>query len=304
MYSHELAAGGSGGDFAVYRNAALKLLSGVNPYGNALLYPLPSVITVVPIVGPRAVIGAGLFTGLSSLALIYGLLRRFGWPGLVMLASPAFFLGWFYLQWSPLIVAGAFLPWIGGFGAAKPNVAFGAFAYRPSWGTLIGGMVLLLISWIWVPSWFGDWLADLSRQTAPHTSPVKWPVGAFGLLAILRWRRPEARALLATTLSPLNPQFYDHLGVWLSAASWRDSLILSACGWVGFLTFVATAPHDLTRNALPAHLSLSLGVYLPAALLLLRHPNTGELPPRLERATRWLPRWLRGARPEGTKAEP
>jgi len=69
------------------------------------------------------------------------------------------------------------------------------------------------------------------------------------------------------------------------------------------LTFVGTAPHDLTKNALPAHLSLSLGVYLPAALLLLRHPNVGELPPLLERASSRLPRWARGVRPNATSAE-
>ena len=75
------------------------------------------------------------------------------------------------------------------------------------------------------------------------------------------------------TLTPLNPQFYDHLGVWLSASTWRESVILSACGWCGFLTFLATAPHNLTLNATAAQLSLTLAVYLPAALMVLRHPN-------------------------------
>ena len=96
------------------------------------------------------------------------------------------------------------------------------------------------------------------------------------------------------TLSPLNPQIYDHLGVWLAVPDWRESLILSALGWIGFLILVGTAPHDLTRNAFPAHLSLTLGVYLPAAILVLRRPNRGPLPERLERLAQRLPRWLRG----------
>jgi MYXO-CTERM domain-containing protein len=301
-YVHELAVGNGGGDFVVYRNAAVRLLQGRNPYDfDTLLYPLPVAISVVPISWFNPILGAGFFTGLSALALVYGLLRRFGWPGLVMLLSPTFFLGWYYLQWSPLIVASALLPWLGAFGAAKPNVAFGPFAYRPSWQAIVGGLGMLVISWFLVPSWLGDWLGDVGRQTAPHTSPVRWPVGLFGLLGLLRWRRSEGRVLLVTMLSPLNPQYYDHLAVWLAAASWRDSIALSVCGWIGFLTFVATAPHDLTRDATPAHLSLSLGVYLPAALLLLRHPNVGNLPPFLERFAGHLPRWIRGAPPEAAE---
>jgi hypothetical protein len=72
------------------------------------------------------------------------------------------------------------------------------------------------------------------------------------------------------TLSPLNPQIYDHLGAWLAMSDWRESLALSAFAWVGFLVFVGTAPHDLTRNATPAHLALTLSVYVPATLLVMR----------------------------------
>jgi hypothetical protein len=81
------------------------------------------------------------------------------------------------------------------------------------------------------------------------------------------------------TLSPLNPQIYDHLGVWLAVRGWRESLALSACGWVGFLTFVATAPHDLTKDATPAHLSLTLSVYLPATAMVLLSRRQANITP-------------------------
>ena len=70
-------------------------------------------------------------------------------------------------------------------------------------------------------------------------------------------------------LSPLNPQFYDHLGAWLGAQTWKHSLVLSITGWVAFLSFVATAPHNLTVDATPAYVALALGVYVPATVMVL-----------------------------------
>ena len=231
IYGHELAAGATGGDFAVYRDAARQLLAGRNPYDfGTLLYPLPAAVVVVPLSEFDPVLGAALFAGLGVLALVYGLLRSFGWPGLMMLASPAFFLGYYYLQWSPYIVAGALIPWLGAIGAAKPNVAFAAFAYRPNRAPLIGGAALVALSFALVPGWLGDWIGDVGRQTAPHTASIGWPFGAVGLLGALRWRTPQGRVLLAATLSPLNAQIYDHLAFWLVARNWRESLFLSMCG--------------------------------------------------------------------------
>jgi hypothetical protein len=294
-YLHEAAVGLAGGDFGHFRNAALKVLAGVNPYDTGVIpYPLPALLLVSPLTPLPPVIGAGVFSGIGVAALTYGLLTRFGWSGLVMLLSPAFFLGWFYLQWSPLIVAGALLPWIAGLGIAKPNVAFAPFAYRPTWRMIALASLLVVVSFAVIPSWLSDWLVDVPQQRAPHTAPLLWPVGGVGLVGGLRWRRPEGRALLAMTLTPLNPQIYDHLGVWLATPRWGESLALSVCAWVGFFAFVATAPHDLTKNATPAHLSLALGVYLPAAIIVLRRPNTGPVPERIERFALRLPRWLRG----------
>ena len=272
--AHERLAGGSGGDFGAFRAVTLALLGGKNPYDLGVVpYPLPSLLVIAPLTPLPPVVGAGVFTGLGVLALVYGLLRQRGWGGLAMLTSPAFFLGWYYLQWSPLIVAGALLPWLGGAGVCKPNVWIAAFAYRPRWQALVAAAALIAVSFLILPYWLTDWVHDLPQQRTPHTPPLVWPLGAVGLVGLLRWRTREGRALVAMTLSPLNPQVYDHLGVWLAVRGWRESLVLSACGWVGFLTFVATAPHDLTKDASLAHLSLTLSVYLPAAamVLLARH---------------------------------
>ena len=78
-YVHELAVGNGGGDFVVFRNVAVQLLQGLNPYDfGTLLYPLPVGVAVIPISWLDPVVGAGVFTGLSALALVYGLLNVIG----------------------------------------------------------------------------------------------------------------------------------------------------------------------------------------------------------------------------------
>jgi hypothetical protein len=263
-------AGGSGGDFGAFREVTLVLLRGGNPYAlGTIPYPLPALLVIAPFTWFRPTIGAALFVACGVWALLYGILRVRGWAGLTVLASPAFFLGWFYLQWSPLIVAGALVPWLGGLGVAKPNVAVAPFLFRPRWEPLVVSAALLALSFVLVPSWLGDWLHDIPQQRTTHTAPLLWPFGAIGLLGLLRWREPEGRLLIGMTLSPLNPQIYDHLGLWLVPKGWRESLALSACAWVGFLAFIASAPHDLTRDPRPAQLAVALGAYAPATLILL-----------------------------------
>lgn len=277
VYAHETLAGGSGGDFAVYRGAALTVLGGGNPYGNGLLYPLPAVLLVIPLVWMSPVAGAATFAALGMGVLTYGALRVQGWAGAMILLSPACFLGWYYLQWSPYVVASAFLPWMGAFGAAKPNLALAPWVYRPDWRPLAGGAVLVLLSFLVLPSWPVDWFHDLSRATAPHRV-VPWQM--VGVLVLIWSRGPHARALAAMSLSPLNPQFYDHLGVWLAVKGWRESLALSVTGWLALLVFLATAPHDLTTDATPAYLALAFGVYLPALALTLWRFRTRAPSPR------------------------
>jgi hypothetical protein len=63
---------------------------------------------------------------------------------------------------------------------------------------------------------------------------LPWPLGFVGLAGLLHWRIREGRALVAMTLSPLNPQFYDHLGVWVATIGWPESLVFRSRVGSGF----------------------------------------------------------------------
>jgi hypothetical protein len=102
------------------------------------------------------------------------------------------------------------------------------------------------------------------------------------------------------TLVPQVPWYYDQLLLGLTARTERQSYFLAACSWVAYIAMHVTK--DVTRGAF-VYLEpyISLGLYLPAALVVLRHPNRGELPAGLERLVGSLPRWLRGERDPATQ---
>jgi len=180
---------------------------------------------------------------------------------------------YYNIQWAPLIAAGALFPVLGWVGAAKPNLGLAAFAYRPNWWTVVGGTLLVVLAFFLVPAWPLGWLAHIRMQPLPHTAPLMWPFGAVALLGLLRWRTPEGRLLAAMAVLPSAAQVYDHLLVWLVPKGWRETLALTVAAWIGHLVLLATAPHDLTRDARPAHWAISLGVYVPATVLVLRRRN-------------------------------
>ena len=122
------------------------------------------------------------------------------------------------------------------------------------------------------------------------------------MLAVLRWRTPEGRLLLASTVIPAASLPYDHLLLWLVARTWKQAAALTALSWAGYIAVLATAPHDLTGDATLLHLLLALGLYVPATAIVLRYANEGHLPAGIQRIVRRLPSWLRGAEAVGAPA--
>jgi hypothetical protein len=122
-----------------------------------------------------------------------------------------------------------------------------------------------------------------------------WPVGFVGLAGLIKWRTPEGRVLAAMTLVPSSSVPYDPLFLWLAMRTWKESAILTVTSWAAYVTVLATAPHDLRTKPEFVQLILSVGMYLPATVIVMRHRNEGSVPEWLERRTRALPRWLRGA---------
>jgi hypothetical protein len=266
-------------DFSYPWRAARALMDGHNPYeviravgeypfNASLLYPLPAAVVATPFSFLRPEIAGALFIGLSSALLAWALLRDSPFRLPLFLSAPfvqAAILG----QWSPLLTAAALLPAFQMFAAAKPTVGLAAWIYNPSWKGVLGGLILVAISFLILPGWLGDWreaTAGMSKYRGPATTLL----GAFLLLGIARWRRREGRLFVAMSLMPQLPVFYDSLILWLIPSTLWRSVALSAISWVGYLAwYPSRASPAQNEIAFPW---LVFTIYAPALVLLLLLP--------------------------------
>ena len=297
-----------GSDFDQVWFAARDLRYHHNPYmeigpgrqGNwpwPFYYPATSAVLAIPLSWLSAVAARCVFIGVSSALLAFALSAR-GLLGLIPLASGAFLSAVQMCQWSPLLAAGMLLPAIGWVWTAKPNLGVAQLAATPNRSALVsamlGGSALVLIAFVYLPSWVGDWV--VAMRAAPHIRPLAFSwLGSPLLLAALRWRRPEGRVLLALAIVPTNPGIHDALLLLVTPLPFADAALLSASSllvdaivgdWPSYSSFTAYA----TANS---HALLAL-VYLPALVMAFRRPNEGPAPLWLDRALRQAPAWLRG----------
>jgi hypothetical protein len=294
---------GLGGDHLMLWRAAHIVLDGGDPYRLMWWMDLPALHTPFNYPLPAAAMGmpfawllqedAALAFVTSSAALLGFAITRNGFAVVPVLFSMPFVFAAQLAQSSFLILALALIPAAAGLTVMKPNIALALFAWRPSWRTVITGGALMLGTVIISPEWPGEWL-HLVRTSPTHHAPVVVGVGAFALLAILRWRRPEARLLLAMTVIPHGLYFYDELPLWLVASSRREAMMLTMASWLGWLGWVSEGGRD--APLLISHTSpwAVASIYLPCLFLVLRRPNEGRLPDSLERIAARLPSWLRG----------
>ena len=270
-------------DFVFPWAAARYLLDGRDPYvmlpgglaepfETPLLYPLPTVLAVVPFARLSMAAAGGIVMGISA-ALLSFVLSEGGWQRLWMLASAPFVMAVSLGQWSPLVVVAALQPTLGALAALKPNIGLAAFAYRPSRGMVIGGIVVLGVSLLILPRWPLEWMHAV-RSLPGHPAPVLILRGAglVLLLAALRWRTPEARLLLVSACVPQLPFFSDQLPLMLVARTRTELVALTALSQVGFLVwFTLLSDGDLyVLKASPYVLGF---IFIPALIVVLRRPN-------------------------------
>lgn len=279
-------------DFDQFHFAARALWRGENPYaaigpgrefewGWQLNYPLPSVLFVMPLAWLPVVAGRVTFAAAGGALLGYAI-GRDGFRRLPLVFSAAFMIAVTRTQWSPFITAAFFLPWAGVFLAAKPNFALpvlaGARAWRQFATLFAAAAVVALASLVWDPTWPLDWLRVI--QSMEYLSaPVVNPGGFLLLLALVRWRRPEARIFAALVCMPQTPSLYDLLPLFVIARTLREVTVLSLCTSLLFLVIVILGPyatfndyvHMLERWAV-------FIVYLPALVMILRRPNVADDP--------------------------
>ena len=201
-------------------------------------------------------------------------------------------------QWSPLLSAGFVIAPLSLLWVAKPSIGLALSVARPSRWPVIGLVVLGGIAFLTQPHWFGAWRHALSSTSSirgvgfPYIAPILMPGGFLALLALLRWRRPEARLIAALACVPQTMLLYEAVPLFLVPRTLRETELLVLLSFValGFMPHTSAYAPDIDASGR----WIVIFLYLPATLMVLRRPNEGGLPAWIESRVGRLPRWLRG----------
>lgn len=277
-------------DFGMLWYGARAVAHGVNPYpligpGRVfnyawpLIYPLPAVVSVMPLAFFTEEIAATLFVFLSTVLLAFGLTRD-GWYRLPLFTSEAFLSAAKLGQWSIFLTAGLFLPWIGFFAIAKPQSSIPVFAGSTSRRALVfamaGCVALLTISLILQPHWIPVWFDGV--RNARHMEP---PITRFGglliLLVLIKWRRPESWLVLSLACLPQSWGWYGTLPLFTVPSSFVQAVFLAGVAAIGGNIAAIVMPASVSQDGFFywAGSVLVITIYLPVVILILRRPNVG-----------------------------
>jgi len=244
----------------------------------SLYYPLPAVLLLLPLAPLSFEVARAVWAGVGVAVFMAAALRyRRGLPQALLSASllNAVAQG----QWSPLLVAAAVLPWFGFAWIAKPTVGAALFAGYPTRAAVWGAGAMVAVSLLAWPSWPGEWL-DAVRH-ADHLRPlVSRPGGGLLLLALLRWKEPEARLLAALACVPQTASLYESLPLFLIPREKSEGYLLAALSYLPALVPALLQP-GATSAPLESEIEASwpwlfLSLYLPALLMVLRKRRSKE----------------------------
>lgn len=241
------------------------------PYGRFFLYPLPAALLTAPVAWLPLHAAAGVAVGVVTALLAYSVTRTALWPLLMFISAPALRIADSVQIWAPLFTAGAITTPLLGLVVAKPHAGFPVVAYqtrlRPVVVAATLGLALAALSFVVYPRWLAEWWNVL--RTAPQTNsfrpPILNPLGVLVALAALRWRRPDARLLLASALLPQSPYFYDQVPLLLIPGSRREMLTFAAVSQIA----AAFAPTDVAGR----RWYMIIGLYLPVLAMVLVRKN-------------------------------
>lgn len=284
---------GGWSDFSQLALGAQALRHGLNPYlaasaprtGLPLVYPMPAVLLALPwTLLPMAAAHASFSAfGVGALAYAHARSGPIERPAIVAFFSAAMLHTILLSQWPALLLGAVMLSnqWLGGaLLTCKPTTAIWLWAMRPSWRAIGGALVATTISLVVRPSWPLEWWTATSMARAYLVIPALLPFGfLIAIAAALRWRRPEARLLLAMCCVPHAPFPYEALPlIAMTPKTWTEAWILCACSWVSYVSFTVLIVGK--RTLVPTvHLaglwSLAL-IYAPCAIMLLRRKNVRQ----------------------------
>ncbi|HUQ18634.1 MAG TPA: hypothetical protein VM099_03385 [Gemmatimonadaceae bacterium] len=280
-YAELVRTHGRHSDFGVVWFGARALLHRTNPYplvGPGLTfdwfglnYPATAMAAVLPLGLLPELVATLIFVWISTALLTY-VLTRSGWQRIWILPSAAFIIAARTAQWSPLYSAALLMPGLGWMLAAKPTLGLAVAAAVPSRrlliNALVGTIVLVVVSLALLPQWPYEWLHSV--KPGEFTPVIMWPGGFVALLALLRWRMPEARLLIAMACVPVTPAWYETLPLLLIGKTKRECQLLSLVSSLGyivqgaFLTNEGFVELPYTRPLIVAF------CYLPPLIVVLR----------------------------------
>jgi len=251
------------------------------PFCSGYLYWLPTAMLLEPLAFLPIAVAMSVFT-FCSLGLFTYAMTRDGWWRLPFLVSLPLYHATLGGQVVPLVVAAMLVPSLGWLAPMKYTMATAGFAFNLSLRYLLFAVVVVFASIAVAPWWPLQWWHELSDVAGKYYHvPLLVPGGVLVLLALLRWRRPEARLLAVMACLPQTMLFYDQLPLMLVAKNRQQALSMTLVSWlpvflVEWLHGVIAAERQ-TLMAWNAPVIVAI-YYLPALALILSRPNRHEPP--------------------------
>ena len=259
------------GDFLWAIHMAQRWSSHQNPYDEVWqIYPLTAGFFGLPFIHAGIEVAAGIFYGISSGLLAFGLTRDGYHRLLVFLAYP-YWIGMLYVQWSPLIMATAFFPLLLPATMAKPQVGIPVFVSRFSIKGLCACAIFGIATILAMPRWPLLWLGEIGKYE--HFFALLVIPGPLILLALLRYRDRDAILLLVTSCMPQR-YFFDTFILWLIPKSRWEILATVVLSWVPGIWRWYHPPHSMTQVGR----WIVLFTYLPMLFIVLRRGGTSAVP--------------------------
>jgi hypothetical protein len=258
-------------DFRWALHLVHRLLSRQNPYDTPLeQYPLPAALFALPFARMQPELAAGVFWGLSSSVLAFGLTRQ-GYSRLLIFLAYPYWAGILTVQWSPIIAASAFFPLLLPVTMAKPQIGLPVFLTRLSRRGFTLCVVVALLSLVVMPHWPSAWL----RQTGnyEHFVPLLVLPGPLLVVALLRYRERDAWLLLLAALMPQR-WFFDTFILWLIPQSRRQIIWTVFFSWGAGIWRWYHMPHNFTEVGRWT----VIFIYLPMLAVILFRKSEAESP--------------------------
>lgn len=139
----------------------------------------------------------------------------------------------------------------------------------------------MVLCFIVQPDWITSWRESI--RTAPHiqSAVTLLPAGPLLALAALRWRRADARLLLALVVIPHTPSLYDLLLVYFVCRTVQETMalaLLTQSLYWGIVLFGSFNTFDAYAEGLGR--AGVFVVYIPVLVAILFRPNVACDPAR------------------------